>query len=135
MRTALFASLLALPLFTGCAAVAVGAVGGLVMRQEVSASNVYETRLNANIDRVWATVKTELSNKSMKPITIDEDVKSAKASIDGISVTVWCEAWDLDKSVMRTRATKYAGTINDAEYARIITEIIVGKLEAQEGSK
>ena len=60
---------------------------------------------------------------------IDEGVRMAKAKIDGASVTVSCEAFDLDKTVMRTRATKYAGTINDAEMARVMQDRIILRLE------
>jgi len=129
MRTALFAGLLALPLFAGCFAVAAGAVGGLVLTSELDSSNIYETRLNLDVTKVWPTVKTTLSDASMQTIEIDEGTRTAKARIDGASVHVWCEAYDLDKTVMRTRAMKFAGTLNDAEMAKMIQERIVGRLE------
>ncbi len=130
MRTAIFAALLALPLFAGCAAaVAGGAVGGVLISQDVIGSSIYETRINLDISKVWPTVKTTLSDTSMDTIEIDEAVRMAKAKIEGASVTVTCEAYDLDKTVMRTRAAKYAGTINDAEMARMIQERIMLRLE------
>ena len=130
MRTAFLASLLSLPLATSCFAVAAGAVGGLVISKEVVSMNVFETRLNVDISKVWPTVKTVLSDLSLEVISIDENVRQAKAQIDGASVTVTCEAYDLDKTVMKTRAAKYAGTINDAEMARLIQERIILKLES-----
>ncbi len=130
MRTAVFAALLALPLFAGCAAAVVGgAIGGLVIQKDVIGSNVYETRLNLDVSKVWPVVKTTLSDTSLDTIEIDEGVRMAKAKVDGASVTVTCEAYDLDKTVMRTRAAKYAGTINDAEMARLIQERIILRLE------
>ncbi|HTF91345.1 MAG TPA: hypothetical protein VK843_23230 [Planctomycetota bacterium] len=130
MRTALFATLLALPLFSGCAAVAVGAIGGLVLSKEVSDNNVFETRLNIDVSKVWPMVKKTLSDASLETIEIDENVRSAKAKIDGSTVTVWVEAYDLDKTVMRTRATKYGGTINDPGRATALQERIITRLEA-----
>ena len=110
MRTAVFAALLTLPLFCGCAAAVVGAVGGVVLHSEVSGSNIYETRLNIDVSKVWPVVKTTLSDTSLGIIEIDDEVRSAKAKIDGAMVTVSCEAYDLDKTVMKTRAAKFAGT-------------------------
>ncbi len=131
MRTAVFATLLALPLFTGCAAALVaGAIGGLVISEgAVGGTNVYETRINLNVDKVWPTVKTTLSDTSMETISVDEMVRMAKANVDGVSVTVTCEAYDLDKTVMRTRASKFAGTVNDADMAQMVQERIVLRLE------
>ena len=130
MRTAIFASLLVLPLLSGCvAAVAAGAIGGLVLGQEVINNNVYETRLNLDVSKVWPVVKTTLSDASLETIEIDESIRLAKARIDGASVSVTCEAYDLDKTIMRTRATKYAGTINDAEMARTIQDRIIARLD------
>ncbi|HUR27167.1 MAG TPA: hypothetical protein VM509_03205 [Planctomycetota bacterium] len=131
MRTAILASLLALPLFTGCAAVAVGAIGSLMISNEVTANNVYEARLNVDVSKVWPTVKTTLSDKSMQVIEVDDNVRLAKAKIDSAWVTVTCEAYDLDKTVMKVRAAKYAGTINDPEMARMIQEAIMLRLERQ----
>jgi hypothetical protein len=129
MRTAILASLLSLPLFASCAAVvAAGAASAYVISRDVEGS-VYETRLNLDITKVWPTVKTTLSDASLDTIEIDEGVRMAKAKIDGASVTVSCEAYDQDKTIMRTRANKYAGTINDGEMARLIQEKIIRKLE------
>ena len=121
--------MLAFPLFTGCAAVALGAIGGLVISKDVSSSNVYETRLNTDVSKVWPMVQKVLSDASLETIEIDQAVRSASAKIDGSKVTVTCEAYDLDKTVMRTRASKYAGTINDAGRAAAIQERIIQKLE------
>jgi hypothetical protein len=131
MRTALIASFLAFPLFCGCAAVAVGAIGGLVISREVNGNNGYEVRLNQDISKVWPMVKKTLSDASLETIEIDESVRMAKATIDSSSVTVSCEAYDLDKTVMRTRATKFAGTINDSGRASAIQERIILRLERE----
>jgi hypothetical protein len=131
MRTAFLASLLVLPLFTGCAAVAVGAIGTMMISNEVTANNIYEARLNVDVSKVWPTVKTTLSDKSMQVIEVDDNIRQAKAKIDSAWVTVTCEAYDLDKTVMRVRASKYAGTVNDPEMARLIQEQIMLRLERQ----
>jgi hypothetical protein len=129
MRTAIFTALLAIPLLAACVAtVAAGAVGGYVISNDVVGSNVYETRLNLNINKVWPIVKTTLSDASLETIEIDESMRQAKAKIDGATVTVLCEAYDLEKTIMRTRATKYAGTLNDGEMARLMQEKIIRRL-------
>jgi hypothetical protein len=131
MRPALLASLLALPLISGCAAVAVGAIGSLMISNEVTANHIVEARLNADVSKVWPTVRTTLSDKSLQPIELDDNIRQAKAKIDSAWVTVTCEAYDLDKTVMKVRAAKYAGTINDPEMARLIQEAIMLRLERQ----
>ena|SRR5688572_7294390 len=129
MRTAILAALLSLPILSSCFAVAAGAVGGAVISREVSSNNVFETRLNLDVSKVWPVVKITLHEASLDTIEIDEAVRSAKAKIDGAVVTVTCEAYDLDKTVMRTRASKFAGTINDADMAELIQRRIVTRLE------
>ena len=57
-------------------------------------------------------------------------MRLAKAKIDGASVTVSCEAYDLDKTVMRVSARKYGGTLNDGEMASMMQEKILRNLEA-----
>ena len=129
MRTAVFAALLALPLFSGCAAAVAGAIGGLVISNDLTGANIYETRLNVDVSKVWPTVKTTLSDASLETIEINDEVRMAKAKIDNATVTVSCEAYDLDKTVMRTRASKFAGTINDPDMAKVIQERIILRLE------
>lgn len=132
MRTAILAALAALPLLSGClAAVAAGAIGGIVLSSEVVDNNIYEVRLNMDVQRVWTTAKQVLSDTSTDTIQIDETIRMAKAKVDGSMVTVTCEAYDLDTSTMKTRATKYAGTMNDAEMARLIQERIITRLDRQ----
>jgi hypothetical protein len=114
---------------SGCAAVAVGVGAGLVISQNQD-NNTYETRLNYDVKKVWPLVKQTLSDASLETIEIDEDVRLAKAKIDGSSVTVSCEAFDLDKTVMRVSARKYGGTLNDGEMASLMQEKILRRLEA-----
>jgi hypothetical protein len=121
---------LSLPtLLGGCAAAAVVGVGlgAVAISQEVTDSNIYVTRLNMNVTEVWPTAKIFMSDQSLELIETDEESRIAKARIDGANVTVYVEAYDLDKSTMRISAKRYG--INDGDMARIITERITRKLD------
>jgi uncharacterized protein DUF3568 len=129
MRIAILAALLAVPVFSSCLAAAVGVGVGVVASQEMLDNNTYETRLNLDVKKVWPEVKTALSDASLGVIEVDENVRMAKAKIDGASVTVTVEAFDENKTVMRTNARKYGGMLSDGEMARLIQERILRRLE------
>ena len=127
MRKLFLAVLLTLPTLPGCLAAAVGAGAGLIASQELMDNNAYVSRLNKDVRKVWPVVKTFMSDASLELIEVDEEVRLAKAKIDGASVTVSVEAYDLDKTIMRVSARKYG--LNDGELARLIMERIHRRLE------
>jgi hypothetical protein len=130
MRKIFVLALFLLPSVAGCAAVAAGVGAGIIISQNQD-NNTYETRLNYDVKKVWPIVKQTLSDASLETIDIDEDVRLAKAKIDGASVTVSCEAFDLDKTVMKVSARKYGGTLNDGEMAYLMQEKILRRLELE----
>jgi len=130
MRNTIVASFLLLslcPLFGGCVAAAAAGVGGAIASQELVDNNSYVSHINLDVKKVWPTVKTFLSDASLELIEVDDEVRLAKAKIDGANVTVSVEAYDIDKSIMRVSAKKYG--FNDGELARIIMERIHRRLE------
>jgi hypothetical protein len=113
----------------GCAAAAVVGVGlgAVVVSQEMTDNNVYVTHLTKNVNEVWPTAKIFLADQSLELIEHDDQARIAKAKIDGANVTVAVEAYDLNKTLMRVSAKRYA--VNDGDMARIITERITRRLE------
>jgi hypothetical protein len=128
MRTPLL-PLLALfalvPLFQGCvvaAAAGTGAVAGSVMMED----NTYISHLNTDSGRTWAQTKSTLSRKSAKPLDVDENHRRAVADMDGTTVTVTVETYDLNVSVLRVSAKKYGFPENDI--AKIVLDRITEDL-------
>jgi hypothetical protein len=129
MQKTIILALLSLPLVPltqGCLA-AVGVGAGLVLSQDLLDNNTYVTRLNTDVRRVWPTVKTTLSGASLELIEVDEELRVARAKVDGANVTVSVEAFDIDKSILRVTARKFG--MNDGELARLMHDKIVRDLE------
>ena len=124
-------ALVAPTLLTGCAGLVVGGVAGVVIAQEMLDNNSYVSQLNQDVTVVWPTVKVFLAETSMELIEIDEPARIAKAKIDGATVAVGVEAYDLDKTQMRVSAKRYG--VNDGEMARLIMERIHRRIEQQAG--
>ena len=128
MRKLIPAVLLALPLLPSCAGLLIGAGVGLIASQELMDNNSYVTHIQKDVSYVWPEVKTYLSDSSLDLIEIDEELRVAKAKIDGAMVTVSVEAYDIDHSVMNVAAKKFG--VTDGEMARIVTERINRRLIA-----
>ncbi len=118
-----------LPLGSSCVAVAAGAVGGVVLANEFSDSSTDVVHLNVDVKKVWPTVTTVLSESSLELIETDDTVRLAKAKIDGSTVTVQVEPYDIDKSILQVKARKWGGALPDGETARLITEKITRRLQ------
>ena len=129
MNKAILLALLSLPLVPltqGCLA-AVGVGAGLVLSQEMLDNDTYVTRLNSDVRNVWPTVKTTLSGASLELIQVDEELRVARAKVDGANVTVSVEAYDIDKSILRVMARKYG--MNNGEVAGLVHDKIVRDLD------
>ena len=125
MRTLLLAGLCTLPLFSSCVAV-VAAGAGLVISQELLDNNTYVSHVQQDVSIVWPEVKTFLSDSSLDLVEIDEELRVAKAQIDGAMVTVSVEAFDIDYSVLKVSAKKYG--VSDGKLAGVIMERIHRRL-------
>jgi len=125
MNKLILASLALLPFVSGCAAV-IGVGAGLVISQEMTDNNTFVTHLNSDLDTVWPTVKSTLSEASLGLVDVDEELRVARAKVDGATVTVSCEAYDNDKTIMRVMARRYG--LNAGETAQKVHEQIVAAL-------
>lgn len=131
MRTSLLRSLvgalLLAPLFSACVAAALGVGAGLIVSQGMLDNNTYVVRLNEDVERVWKVTKRTLSDASIELIEVDEDIRTARAKIDGADVTASVEAYDLDRSLLKVEAKKF-GVVN-GELAELTTRKILRELE------
>lgn len=115
------------PLLTGCLAVAVGA-GGVLLGQEVMENNTYVAQVRVDTPRVWATTKSSLSHLSPEPIHTDEDLQEAKADVEGSTVVVQVEIFDVGKSTIRVSASKFG--VPRGEVAQNVLNRILKDLES-----
>jgi hypothetical protein len=128
MRIPILSVFLALPL-AGCAALVAGGAAGVVASNEMLDNRVVESHLNRDATEVWNTVKQFLADESPELIQYDDQTRVASAKLDGATVTVSVETWDLGKSVMRVSAKKFFSTVNDGDMARIVTDRLTRRIE------
>jgi hypothetical protein len=127
----LLATIVLVPVAASCAAVALGA--GVVVGQQVLPDNAYVGQLTTDASRTWAQTKTSLSHMSTKPIDTNNELRRAIADVDGASVTVVVETYDLNRSQIRVAATKFGFAAS--ETARVVFERITQDLERAESKK
>ncbi len=127
MSKTLLSLVLLAPLFHSCAAAALGVGAGVLISQEMMDNNIFVGQLNSDVNKVWSSTKTTLSHSSLKPIDVDNDVRTATAEIDGAKVTVTVETYDLNRSMLKVTAKKYG--VNNGEIAQMTFNKIVADLE------
>ena len=113
----LLAALIAAPLLPGCL-FATAAAAGVVVSQEVIEDNTYIGHIQADVNQVWAQAKISLGKLSAEPIDVQNELRRATADIDGATVKVAVETFDLNVSVLRVSARRYGvASGDDAKYA------------------
>ena len=127
MRSLFLAPLLLVPLLGSCAAAVVGIGAGVIATQELGDNGVYISQINKDGRTVWPIVKTFLADASLELIEADDQARVAKAKIDGYTVTVSVEAYDVDSCKMRVAARRFG--VNDADMASILMERIHRRLK------
>jgi len=122
MRKIFIPCLLVAPLFTSCAAVAVGA-GSVFVADQLRDNNSYVAQISNDSRELWATVKKTMSHMSPVPIYVDEALRQVKANYDGGMVYIQVETFDVHQSTLRVRATKFG--LNSGELAREVQRRIM----------
>jgi hypothetical protein len=109
MKRLLSLSLLALaPLTTGCFyAAAAGA--GFIVSQQVLPGKVQETRVQVDVDRAWPKVQETLAihQSPGTEMQVNEAPRRIMADVNGATVVVEVEAFDLGVTTLRVSAEKY----------------------------
>lgn len=126
MRKLILPVLLVAPLVQACVAAAVGVGAGAVIGTEVLDDDTYVARIDVSSKRLWPTAKTTLSHMSMKPIDVNNELKTAVAEIDQARVTVVVETFDMEQSVLRINARKYG--IANADISKMVLDNILRDL-------
>ncbi|MFT5050220.1 MAG: hypothetical protein ACI8QZ_001619 [Chlamydiales bacterium] len=126
MRKILLPCLLVAPLFTSCAAVALGA-GSVFVADQLRDNNSYVAQISSDSRELWAAVKKTVSHMSPYPIHVDEALRQVKARYDGGMIYLQVETFDVNQSTLRVRATKYG--LNSGELAREVQRRVMRGVE------
>ena len=127
MHKALLTVLFLAPLVPGCAAAAVGAGAGVLFSQEVLDNQTFVARLDKDANQAWTSTKTTLSHASLKPIDVDNDMRTAIAEVDGAKVTASIETYDLNRSVLKVSAKKYG--VSNGDIAKVVFDKVMTELD------
>lgn len=134
MRTAwILAALGAAVLTAGCAAVAVGAVGGFVISQEVAKDKTVHARIDLPAHQTWLAVKSFMSNKSPELLEVDEEHRVVTGRVYAAKTTVEVADYNETQTELRVYAKK-AG-FNDVEAAQYVLEQLYQVLEESQSSQ
>lgn len=109
----------------GCAAI-LGIGAGVVISQDMMDNNTYVAQVREDVDIAWAVAKSSLSQQASKPIEVDEDLRTATATVDDAIVTVSTEAYDLKQTRLAVSARKFGvanGEIAELVFNRILDEL------------
>ncbi len=123
MRSAIALTVL-LALAPGCAVLI--PVGAGVAIATSTDDTGYTVQVKSSVELTWASSKTTLSHLSLKPIDTDDEARKATAE-NNSKVTVTVEAYDLDQSVIKVSATKFA--LHDSATASMVKDKILADLE------
>ena len=121
---ALAVFLAATSLFSSCALMAGAAAGGAVYN-EFAENKVYEAHFALDSEEVWHSAKSTVSHMATDPITVDRDMRSLTAKIEGTVVVVSVETFDLNQSILRVEA-KYYGVVDGETGGLVLAKIREG---------
>jgi hypothetical protein len=105
----------------------VPATAGAVAANSANEDSTYVVQVRVGVDVAWASTKATLSHLSLKPIDTDDAARTAIAEIDNSKATVTVETYDLDQSVIKISATKFA--FGDSATASMVKDRIISDLD------
>ncbi len=114
-----------LPLFSSCALFAGAAVGTAVVNGMVE-NKVYEAQFNIDAEEVWHSAKATMSHTATDPIIVDRDLRKLKAKVEGATIDVSVEIFDLNKSILRVSARNQVGMFDGEMASRMLSKIREG---------
>jgi hypothetical protein len=125
MRSAIALSVL-FALAPACAVLVPAGAGALAV-QTSEKDSTYVVQVRVGVELAWASSKTTLSHLCLTPIDTNDGSRTAIAHIDGSKVTVTVEAYDLDQSMIKVAAEKFA--LGDAPTATMVKDKILADLD------
>ena len=109
-----------------CFPALLGVGAGLVISHDVLDNNTYVAHVNEEAALTWAIAKSSLTHQASTPITVNDDLRTAKGKVDGATVTVSVETFDDTNCRLMVSAHKYG--VNDGNAAEAILQILLTDL-------
>ena len=126
-----------LPLFLAVALCApacfpalLGVGAGLVLSHDVLDNNTYVAHVNEEAALTWAIAKSSLTHQASDPITVNDDLRTAEAKVDGANVTVSVETYDEGNCRLMVSAHKF-GVNNGAVADAVLQQLLVALHETR----
>ncbi|MFT4711241.1 MAG: hypothetical protein ACJAZ8_002057 [Planctomycetota bacterium] len=113
---------LALP---SCLLIAGGAAG-YVVSQEVLPGNVHTSIVLFDVDTTWASAQETMLSKAEDGIETTDYPRRIEAEVAGANVEVNVEAYDMNRSLIRVKASRFLSADNDV--AKMVLNKIVDDL-------
>lgn len=124
---ALLATLASLPLLGSCAAAIAGVGAGLIISRDVLPNQTVVAQVDRDVDAVWPSVKETLAilnDLEAGDVVTSEFPRTAFGRVDGASIEVAVEAYDLDRTVIRVQAENRLGASDVKSAERVLTRIL-----------
>ena len=113
-----------------CFPALLGVGAGLVISHDVLDNNSYVAHVSEDAALTWAIAKSALTHQASDPITVNDDLRRAKAKVDGANVTVSVETYDEVNCRLMVSANKFG--VNDGEVAEsTIQQLLTALHEAR----
>ena len=116
---------LPLALAASCVTAAV-VVSGLIINDELRDNSIQVT-IPEDPDTTWASVKSTLGHMTEELLEDDDDTRVARTMIDGATVTVGVERYQVGETRIYVNAQKYM--LNNSEIADIVQRRIIDDLQ------
>jgi hypothetical protein len=114
-----------------CFPALLGIGAGLVISHEVLENNTYVAQVNESAALTWAITKSSLTHQASDPISVDNDLRTATARVDGADVTISVETYDDESCRLMVSARKYG--VNDGPTADAILNTLLAALHEARG--
>lgn len=113
-----------------CFPALLGVGAGLVLSHDVLDNNTYVAHVNEEAALTWAVAKSSLTHQASDPITVNDDLRTAEAKVDGANVTVSVETYDEGNCRLMVSAHKF-GVNNGAVADAVLQQLLVALHETR----
>jgi hypothetical protein len=103
-----------------------GGAAGYVVSQEVLPGNVHTSQVLVDVETTWASAQETMRNKAEDGIKTTDYPRRIECVVAGANVEVQVEAYDLNRTLIRVKASRFLSADNDV--AKLVLNKIVDDL-------
>ena len=90
-----------------------GGAAGYVVSQEVLPGNVHTSIVTFDVDSTWASAQETMRSKAEDGIQTTDYPRRIECEVAGAEVEVKVEAYDMNRSLLRVKASRFLSADND----------------------